>query len=160
MEVLDFLVETNCCVDIQLELVEWFQNNQEDDGSWCLGANDIKYKDLVTWPTNEVVIALSKFLASYRFKMPNYLICNECAETLSKKNRKQIVRNLIIPSLIIIIIFETFLLVGPIKIVQDKWNGLPEGFRITFGITLVVALLVNLFSAGIIAVGKRFFSNK
>lgn len=160
MEVLDFLVETDSHVDIQLELVDWFQHNQDDDGSWCLGANDTRFKDLVTWPTNEVVLALSKFLSSYRFKKPNQLVCKVCSESILVKNRKQLLQNLVVPVLVIVAIFEGFLLLGPVVLVQEKWNTLPEDFRGTFFITLGAAITVNFVSAVIISVFKKIRTNK
>lgn len=63
-EILEFLASYGALRDAQFELVGWLSKHQRDDGSWFLGANDIQKHDILTWPTSESVLALSKFLRS------------------------------------------------------------------------------------------------
>jgi nucleoside phosphorylase len=61
-EILEFLASIGGAYESQLALVSWFQHNQNRDGSWCLGANSHIRREVMTWSTNEVVIALSQFV--------------------------------------------------------------------------------------------------
>lgn len=61
-EILEFLAAEGVEDELQRELVRWFSKNQDQDGSWHLGANDVHKREIITWPTSEAVLALGRYI--------------------------------------------------------------------------------------------------
>lgn len=139
-ELLEFFVECGCEWKRQLDLVEWFQLHQRDDGSWCLGANENLQSDVVCWPTNEALLALSAFLRVARFE-----------PVVESKPRG---RGMLLWMLASIAIIEALLLFGAPKYMVQSWNSLPSDYKVTFWWTAVVAVALNIAATGLLYFGR------
>jgi len=141
-ELLELFVLADDANSQQLALVEWFQGNQRDDGSWCLGANDDVQDDIIIWPTNEAVIALSQFFRACRFDR----------DVLDGASSQR-VKTVVIGVLLLICVIETVMLVSARVDLQASWATLPDEFRSTLWwaslIGVAVGLIANMMSKGV-----------
>lgn len=66
-EILELLAAVGAAQDLQRELVQWFCDHQNEDGSWCLGSNENLKREIITWPTSEAVLGLSRYIRAIDF---------------------------------------------------------------------------------------------
>lgn len=145
-ELLEFLVHFDNTEDQQLFLVEWFQRNQRDDGSWCLGANDRLQPDIITWPTNEAVIALSEFFRGYAVTRPAGVSSSTLAHSQPVPPQKT--RSLLLGLVSTVAAVEGIvllaLLLGAPSCLEKSWSALPNDFRSTVLWGSVVGVAVGI----------------
>ena len=149
-ELLLFLAKNKLCPAYQLELVKWFRKNQNDDGSWYLGANDIKHFDTIMWSTADAILSLQSFLASWDFSYT--------PERVTKEYRSN---NKVLVLVGIVAIIEFLLIIGlpslVINVVSDSWRKLPEDFKVSSIWAFVLGVFASIVAVGIATVISRLF---
>jgi hypothetical protein len=117
------------------DLVQWYISNQEDDGSWFLGANKKLVRDIVTWSTSEALFALG---------ITAQTLGEETTTNLLSRYRR--LRRLTV-TLLIIALLEAVLISGLQHWIPKFWAKLPTQlqFLLTWGV--IVGLTINIASA-------------
>lgn len=147
-ELLTFFVMMRDDTQAASELVEWFIDNQRNDGSWPLGSNQHSHEDVVTWSTNEAVIALSNYLS-----MAGPTIGQPPTRVPFGKPRSWLAAWI----LGAIAVIEGVFLLGMKAGLEESWATLPADYRTTFTWSIVVAFAVNLASTFVaFLVGRNF----
>lgn len=144
-ELLEFLVQTSSDLPAQEDLVRWFQDNQNDNGSWFLGANANLRSEVANWSTNEAIGALSNYLRSIATRPLVVPVERDTLDAASGNRRvTSVAHTFLISVLAVISVVEFILLVGLRSYFERSWNSLPKDFKTTFWWATMVALLVNL----------------
>lgn len=161
-ELLEFLVQVETDERSQLELVHWFQDHQRDDGSWCLGANDQVQPDLVTWPTNEAVIALNNFLRSARFQRlgTSTGASGQLPIPVPSPAGSQRFRSFLLWMFASLSIIEAVFLFGAPSYFMRSWQKLPVEYHRTFWWAAAVSVLLNILATGIVYLGRRLLRSQ
>lgn len=150
-ELLEFFVNIDTTEGQQIALVKWFQQNQRDDGSWCLGANNRLLTDLVTWPTNEAILTLSLFLREVNFERPIVPGLQQNSPIQPTTSAK----SFLLWMFASIAILEAIMLLGAPKYLEKTWIALPLEYRNTFWWASVFAIAINLISTSIVWLFRR-----
>lgn len=117
------------------KLVSWFIANQQDDGSWFLGANDTFVRDIKTWSTNEALYVLG--LAS---NAVSEIYVNGLRIRISALKRLSI-------ALLLVVIFQFGFIINLPENFNQLWNQIPENIRTILVQGVILALAINLISA-------------
>jgi len=117
------------------DLIKWFLDNQQDDGSWFLGANDHFVYEIKTWSTNEAIYPLSLASTAY---------VERWLPTLEQRQNKWKRLSL---ALAITAITQVFFIVEFPTFVKSAWNNLPQPIRDAIVQVVIVGVVVNLISA-------------
>ena len=147
-DVLEALVRAGGPDRLVDRLVRWYLKHQGVDGSWVLGANELRAPEIVTWPTNEAVIALS--LACRRFveaRLPK-LVARE-----RRFRRMTII-------LTIVAVGELLFIVKRPPFLTDWWDSLSGGTQSLITLTVGAGLIVNLASSFLYDVFRHFWSKR
>ena len=140
-EVLEFLSITRTHQALQLQLVRWFEMHQSDDGSWPLGANSRTHPQIVTWPTNEAIIACARFVRAHDF--------SACIDE-NRPRPKRILLGVVsavavIEAIALIVVYNRSW-----EVLIESWQSQPTDFRRTFWWATSVGLAINVISAPIV----------
>lgn len=164
-EILEFLIQYGSMSAKRVELVEWFERNQDDDGSWALGANEVVQPEIVTWPTAEAVGALSRYLKSLSVSevvsgLPVRVSDMRTDDVLADGHVAQESkwRGIAFWIVVAIAVVEAVLLVGIPTYLDNSWRSLPEDFRATIWWASVIAVVLNVVATGIIHIGRRMWN--
>jgi len=116
-------------------LVSWFIENQQDDGSWFLGANSTFVRDIKTWSTNEALYVLS-------------LASNAVSEQYVNRLRIRVatLKRLSIALFLVIVFQFGFIIKLPGNLIQ-LWYQIPENIRNIIIQGVILALAINLISS-------------
>jgi len=117
------------------DLTKWFLDNQQDDGSSFLGANDDFVRGIKTWATNEAIYPLCLASTAY---------AERWLPTLEQGQRKWKRVSL---ALAAAAVTEVFFIVQFPTSVTSIWHNLPEPIRDTILQVAVWGVVANLLSA-------------
>ena len=134
-DVLEAFIWAGCFSKHVKDLIKWFLDNQQDDGSWFLGANDSFVREIKTWATNEAIYPLGLASTAYAER---WLPALEQERSKWKK---------LSLALAITAVTEAFFIVEFPVFVKSAWNNLPSPLRDLLVQVIIVGVVVNLVSA-------------
>ena len=119
------------------DLVRWFLADQEEEGSWYLGANKDFVREISTWSTNEALSALMLAARVY------------AARKLPSVQKTARVFKRIAITFALLAVLEVLFIVDLPDAFRNIWLSIPESTRALILGGILIALLVNLLSATI-----------
>jgi Prenyltransferase and squalene oxidase repeat len=116
-----------------IEIVRWYESNQQMNGSWALTPDDPSRSHICTWSTNEALIGLS----AYSRDTPDVSAVISRRERWSKR---------IIVAVALALLLETLLLLRVNNALVRAWNAIPKAVQTIILLSVILATVVNLFS--------------
>lgn len=126
-----------------LEIVQWYEVNQQTNGSWALTPDDPSRSHICTWSTNEAVIALGQ----YEWQTIDFSSIVQRRNTWTRR---------VIIAVALALILETLILLNVNSALVHAWDNIPKPVRSIVLISVILAILVNLSSSFIYdLIGRR-----
>lgn len=141
-ELLGFLSDIKLLPMHQLELLNWFKNNQNDDGSWYLGANNEKHTEIIMWSTADAILSLESFIRSWDF---SYIPAPLKVPWPWQKRLFWLMTSIAIVEFLLIVGLPSLVL----GVIAESWQNLPEDFKVSFIWAFVFGVFASIVAAGI-----------